>query len=147
MSEVPAAANSGLLRVSSSESELEQGVELGLVAAHDREDTKTNDTDTEEREEEVSAKTGEVSEQMPWGSLLPLCFQQFCETWNSDSIYAYVSFLVLDFAPGLSTDQAGRMAGYVAGSTSVICFSYFFSFFLQGRIFWGSLRRRTRGVC
>jgi hypothetical protein len=113
MSEVPAAANRGLLRVSSGESELEQGVELGLVGAHDREDTKT---DTEQDEEkEMVTMSNEVSEQMAWSSLLPLCFQQFCETWNSDSIYAYVSFLVLDFGPGLSPDQAGRMAGYVAG--------------------------------
>ncbi len=66
-----------------------------------------------------------------YASLLPLCFQQFCETWNSDSIYSYVSFLVIDFRPDLTRDEAGLFAGFVAGQQFLIFFPLFFSNFVS----------------
>ncbi len=127
MSEVPAAADRGLLRSGDeAAAEGDEAEQLVPGAAAERGPGRESsggegeeDRDAKEEEDEEDARSNGrengVSGSMAWQTLLPLCFQQFCETWNSDSLYAFVSFLVLDFSPDLTPDQAGRLAGFVAG--------------------------------
>jgi hypothetical protein len=62
----------------------------------------------------VGGQREPVSHRLQWGMLLPLYFLQFCESWNSDSLFSYVAFLVLDFSPSLTQDEVGKWAGFIA---------------------------------
>ncbi len=75
---------------------------------------------------EEKSKTLVVDDKINFRILLPLLILQFAETWNSDSLFSYVSYLVVDFKPGITKDEAGIYAGLVAGTFFVgnFCSSY-----------------------
>lgn len=90
---------------------------------------------TSDEEKTLASPASPVSDVINYRSLLPLCFLQFCESWNSDSIFAYVGYLVVDFGPeGMTKDEAGLYAGLVAGGC-------FFGNFLSSYL-WGYLSDR-----
>lgn len=54
------------------------------------------DTDSEAGPTEKEGQIVDVaSDRINYRSLIPLCFLQMCESWNTDSIFAYVSMMVI----------------------------------------------------
>jgi hypothetical protein len=94
----------------SSDDDGERNARLQVVSENDdfeqskllEEASSSVDDEMDPKEEKNETKddlldSKELSSQINYRSLLPLCFAQFCESWNSDSIFAYVTFLVVDF--------------------------------------------------
>jgi len=68
---------------------------------------------------------------LPKKKMIPICILIFCEMFNGNSIFSYVSYMVLDLVPGLQVEDAGYYAGLIA---SCWFLAQFVSSFFWGRM-------------
>ena len=79
-------------------------------------DSDRQEEDGGEDDAVAASSQSSFSDKIDYRQLLPLVGLQMCERFTSDSIYSFVAFLVLDFSAGLTQDEVGRYAGFVAGA-------------------------------